>query len=88
MTSSPRMVMTLAPRSTIDPRGRCRGRSTTTAISSGLGFSRSFSALAASSSFSPSSVFNDGKMIESNGRRKTLEPTAQTIVLPPSVQAA
>ena len=38
MISSARMVMTLAPLSTIVPRGRLLGRSITTASSSGLGF--------------------------------------------------
>ena len=44
ITSSPRIVMIFAPRSTIVPRGRCLGRSTTTAISSGFGVCSFFSA--------------------------------------------
>ncbi len=53
MTSSPRIVITLAPLRTTVPRGRCLGCSITTAVSSGLGFWAFFSA----SAFSLSSLF-------------------------------
>src|SRR6266404_6731899 len=91
MTSSPRMVMTLAPRNTTVPVGLWRGTSISTANSSYLGFlsaagfvSAVLSSLLVSESPALSGVSNE---TEATGWRKNDDPNDHVMVLPSSAQA-
>src|SRR5258708_39752169 len=91
MTSSPRMVMTFAPRNTTVPVGLWRGPSISPANSSYFGFlsagfvSAVFSSLLVSES--PAALSGVSNETEATGWRKNDDPNDQVMVLPSSAQA-
>src|SRR5437660_7282484 len=92
MTSSPRMVMTFAPRNTTVPVGLWRGTSISTANSSYFGFlsaagfvSAVLSSLLASES--PAALSGVSNETEATAWRKNDDPSDQVMVLPSSAQA-